>query len=149
MFEGNKEFIRGAGGNSGSTKLFVSNLDYGVSESDVYELFADFGPLKNASVHYGRSGRSLGKSNIFIEIVWTSNFNSVLLGTADVVFERRSDAVKAMKQYNEVLLDGRPMNIQLTLSELPTKSSNRSRNVVRPAPIRQRRGESYLYCYSL
>lgn len=42
-------------------------------------------------------------------------------GTAEVVFARRSDAFQALKRYNNVQLDGKPMKIEIigTNAEIP------------------------------
>ncbi|XP_058215104.1 THO complex subunit 4A-like [Rhododendron vialii] len=82
------------------TKLFISNLDYGVSGEDVKELFAEVGDVKRYSIHYDRSGRSKG--------------------TAEVVFSRRKDAEAAVKRYNNVQLDGKPMKIEIVGTNIST-----------------------------
>uniref|UniRef100_A0A7N0VAF3 RRM domain-containing protein n=1 Tax=Kalanchoe fedtschenkoi TaxID=63787 RepID=A0A7N0VAF3_KALFE len=82
------------------TKLYISNLEYGVSVEDIKELFSEVGDLKRYTIHYDRSGRSKG--------------------TAEVVYSRRSDAVAAVKRYHNVQLDGKPMKIEIVGTNIPT-----------------------------
>jgi THO complex subunit 4 len=87
-----------ASGIETGTKLYISNLDYAVSNDDIKELFSEIGHLKRFAVHYDGYGRPNG--------------------TAEVVFTRRSDAIAALKRYNNVLLDGKPMKIEVIGSDL-------------------------------
>jgi len=73
--------------------LRIDNLEYTVSDDDLRNLFEVIGPLKKASIHYDRSGRSDG--------------------SGEVNFIKRADAVRAQKKYNGVALDGKPMKISL------------------------------------
>ncbi|PAN35391.1 hypothetical protein PAHAL_6G205300 [Panicum hallii] len=87
-----------ASGIETGTKLYISNLDYRVSNEDIKELFSEVGHLKRFAVHYDGYGRPNG--------------------TAEVVFTRRSDAIAALKRYNNVLLDGKAMKIEVIGSDL-------------------------------
>lgn len=86
------------------TKLYISNLDYGVTNEDIKELFTEVGDLKRSTIHYDRSGRSKG--------------------TAEVVFARKDDALAAVKRYNSVQLDGKPIKIEFICSSLFTPAAS-------------------------
>lgn len=79
--------------NPNITKMNVSNLDFGVTQNDMRELFSSVGQLKHVALHYDRNGRSQG--------------------TCEIIFENRQDALSAFKSYNGVPLDGRSMLLEL------------------------------------
>ncbi|XP_066966342.1 eukaryotic translation initiation factor 4 gamma-like [Macrobrachium rosenbergii] len=76
---------------SKSTKLLITNLDHNVTDSDICELFSEFGSIREVAVHYNCWGYSLG--------------------TAHVVFLNHDNAAEAARRYNGVPFDGRPMTI--------------------------------------
>lgn len=107
------------------TKLYISNLDYGVSNEDIKELFSEVGDLKRCSIHYDWSGRAKG--------------------TAEVYFSRRGDALAAVKRYNNVQLDGKPMKIEIVgtnipkpaaVSQVSSGSYGKLNGVSKSAPVR-------------
>jgi len=78
---------------SGPIKLNISNLEFGVTDKDVWELFQEFGGAVKSGIHYDASGRSLG--------------------TAYVIYSKYENAQKAFNSYNGICLDGRPMRLQI------------------------------------
>jgi len=72
-------------------KIIIDNMDYGVTDDDMKELFEEFGNIKRVSVLFNSQGKSTG--------------------SAEIVFRRPEFANDAQVQYDGVLLDGRPMHI--------------------------------------
>nr|XP_043634103.1 THO complex subunit 4D-like [Erigeron canadensis] len=106
-----EESLKAAGlpGIDNGGKLNISNLDIGVTNEDIRELFSEIGELKRYAIHYDKHGRPSG--------------------SAEVLYARRSDAFQALKRYNNVQLDGKPMKIQIEGSN-PTGPVSARVNVV-------------------
>ncbi|XP_015056383.1 THO complex subunit 4A-like [Solanum pennellii] len=125
----NSSSVRGPGvsGIGIGIKLLISNLDYAVSNEDIKELFLEAGDIKRYSIHYDKSGRSKG--------------------TAEVIFSRRRDAEAAIKRYNNVQLDGKPMKIELAGTNIAPPALPPIRNRLygnpNPAPRSQQRGGGF------
>jgi len=78
------------------SKIIVSNLHFKVNERDLTELFSKVGTVRKVNLSYDSSGKSTG--------------------TASIVFGEKKDAAIAVKRYDQVTLDGRPMKIDVVVS---------------------------------
>lgn len=81
------------GGINTGLKVHVDNLDFGVTEKDMRELFGEFGGLKTVQMHFNAQGKSQG--------------------VCDIHFKNKQDGLRAVKKYNNVPLDGRRMKIDV------------------------------------
>ncbi|MQM11455.1 hypothetical protein Taro_044360 [Colocasia esculenta] len=150
----------GLTGVESGTKLYVSNLDYGVSNEDIKEqeirpVFGDdllphvsqfqsmegkiggIGP-ESADPGSDRSMRIrvIESASPICSPLWQQHLMGALvvtdsqqhdwlqlldlwsLGSAEVIFVRRSDALAALKRYNNVQLDGKAMKIEIIGSDI-------------------------------
>ncbi|XXG97203.1 hypothetical protein Hte_003498 [Hypoxylon texense] len=86
-----------AAGGHGESKVVVSNLPKDVNESQIKEYFAtSVGPIKRVELSYGP--------------------NSVSRGIATVTFAKLDGASKAFNALNGLLVDNRPIKIEIVVS---------------------------------
>ncbi|KAI1083740.1 RNA recognition domain-containing protein [Whalleya microplaca] len=84
-------------GGSGESKVVVSNLPKDVTESQIKEYFVtSVGPIKRVELSYGP--------------------NSVSRGIATVTFAKPDGATKAYNVLNGILVDNRPIKIEIVVS---------------------------------
>ncbi|KAI0181507.1 RNA recognition domain-containing protein [Hypoxylon sp. FL1284] len=93
----NKQAPAKAAGGHGESKVVVSNLPKDVNENQIKEYFAtSVGPIKRVEVSYGP--------------------NSVSRGIATVTFSKLDGASKAFNALNGLLVDNRPIKIEIVVS---------------------------------
>ncbi|KAK5997272.1 mRNA export protein mlo3 [Cladobotryum mycophilum] len=81
---------------SGDSKVIVSNLPKDVSEKQIKEYFVQsVGPIKRVELSYGPNSQSRGIAN--------------------VTFHRPEGASKALQNLNGLLVDGRPIKIEIVV----------------------------------
>ncbi|EMC91922.1 hypothetical protein BAUCODRAFT_152279 [Baudoinia panamericana UAMH 10762] len=84
---------------SGDSKIIVSNLPQDITELLLKDFFAKaVGSVKKVLLSYGPNGRSRGE--------------------ATVIFSKPNAAAEAMKQFNNVKVDNRPMKIEIVGSSI-------------------------------
>jgi THO complex subunit 4 len=78
----------------------LTNLDPQLTEEDCHEIFQNVGPVTRTVIHYNRDGSSLG--------------------TAEVHFANKNDAMRAVDEYDAAQIDGRPMYVKVIANKTPT-----------------------------
>ncbi|KAL2000092.1 hypothetical protein VTN02DRAFT_3566 [Thermoascus thermophilus] len=98
---------------TGESKIMVSGLPPDVNEANIKEYFSkSAGPVKRVMLTYNQNGTSRG--------------------IASIVFSKPDTAAKAAKELNGLLVDGRPMKIEVVLD------ATQAPEVPAPKPLTER-----------
>ena len=125
--------------NPNITKMNVSNLDFGVTQGDMRELFGSVGKLKHVALHYDKSGRSQGTCEIIFErkqdamtaywgVFWGEIFIFLQKKFGIFFVEKLFSPLPSHNQYNGVPLDGRSMLLELMGEPTPYQGNDNYRN---------------------
>jgi len=87
-------------GLAAGAKILLSNLDSQIAEEDLQEIFQNVGPVTRTVIHYARDGTSLG--------------------SGEVHFANKNDALRAADEYDAAQVDGRPMSVKVIANKVPT-----------------------------
>lgn len=88
-----------------SKKLFVGNIEWGVTDEELKNLFAEYGEIEEA-------------------IVVKDKFSGRSKGFGFVTFVKDEDAEKAMKEVEGKDLNGRPLSVNEALPPKPREDNN-------------------------
>ena len=89
--------------------IYIANLSYGVTDADLKELFQEYGEISSANVITDKlTGRSRGFG--FVEM------------------PNESEALKAIKELNEVEYDGKVIVVNAAKPKTERKSFNNNNN---------------------
>jgi len=104
-FDFGNKLVHGSNSRNMVKGITITNLAHSVSDTDIAQLFAEFGQIVKAAIHFDAQGCHLG--------------------SASVIFAHEAAARNAVQKYNGVSLDRSPMIIQLNQSGQSTSLSQR------------------------
>jgi len=104
-FDFGNKLVHGSNSRNMGKGITITNLAHSVSDTDIAQLFGEFGQIVKAAIHFDAQGCHLG--------------------SASVIFAHEAAARNAVQKYNGVSLDRSPMIIQLNQSGQSTSLSQR------------------------
>merc|ERR1711994_1086944 len=103
----------------GSSLINITNLDHAVTEADVREIFSKIGKVKKAVVMYNAKGKSRG--------------------VALVTFANAASATKAVNEYHQAEVDGRPIYVKAVSYNTRPSTPKKKKTTKKKGPAKKKK----------